>query len=74
MYSIVLVYLTTKTKPIEYIYQDTDVVEFPVQVWAWGCGAAGQLGVGDAENRSVPTRVWGVWGEGGAGEERPAVC
>ena len=36
-------------------------------VWTWGKGGAGQLGLGDRENRLQPTRVWrGAAGLGGS--------
>ena len=33
-------------------------------LWAWGWGSSGQLGLGDTNNRLVPTLVGaeGVWG------------
>jgi hypothetical protein len=36
-------------------------------VWSWGKGVAGQLGLGDRENRLEPTRIWrGAAGLGGS--------
>jgi len=42
--------------------QYTMAVTAPGDLWAWGSGDYGQLGLGDREDRRVPTRLTNTWG------------